>query len=75
MPQDDEEDEDLATPLIEGCYLTREGQHQTYTYIAIGIILVAVTLVIITYRVAHDNLIQQQIINTTEHWLSENKRD
>jgi uncharacterized hydrophobic protein (TIGR00271 family) len=65
----------LGPAAIEGQDLTREAQRKAYTYIAIGVLLVAIPLAITSYRVARDSLLQLQIINAAEGWLAESDTD
>jgi uncharacterized hydrophobic protein (TIGR00271 family) len=65
----------LGPASIKEQDLTRDGQRKAYTYIAIGVLLVALPLALTTYRVSRDALLQLQIINTAELWLSESESD
>jgi uncharacterized hydrophobic protein (TIGR00271 family) len=53
--------------------LTREGRRKAYTYITIGVLLVAIPLAITTYRVGRDAFLEAQVISITGDWLIESE--
>ena len=65
----------LGQAAIGGQDLTREGRRKAYTYITIGVLLVAIPLAITTYRVGRDAILEAQVISVTEDWLVESEAE
>lgn len=65
----------LGSASIKEQSLSKQGQRKVYTYIAFGILLITIPLAITSYSVSRDALIQRQIINAAESWLSESEAD
>ena len=65
----------LGKAAIAGQDLTQEGRRKAYTYIAIGVLLVAIPLALTTYRVGRDAFLEARVISVTEDWLVESKSE
>ncbi len=65
----------LGPASIKERELTRQAQRKVYTYIAVGVLLVAIPLAINGYRVARESYLEWQIVPITEEWLSTSESD
>jgi uncharacterized hydrophobic protein (TIGR00271 family) len=65
----------LSGAAVEGRDLTKERQRKVYTYIAIGVLLIAVPLAVATFSVARSSSAQSQISDVTLDWLDSNQSD
>jgi uncharacterized membrane protein len=65
----------LGQAAIEEQDLTQEGRRKAYTYITVGVLLVAIPLAITTYRVGRDSILEAQVISVTEDWLVESESE
>ena len=65
----------LGPAVIKEQDLTREEQRKLYTYIGIGVLLVALPLAITSYRIGRDALLEAQVKAVTEDWLVETTSD
>jgi len=65
----------LGRAAIAGQDLTQEGRRKAYTYITIGVLLVAIPLALTTYRVGRDAFLESQVISVTEDWLVESESE
>jgi hypothetical protein len=65
----------LGGASVDGKDLTKKEQRKVYTYIGIGVLLIAVPLAAATISVARSSSAQSQISNLTQDWLEKNDSD
>ena len=65
----------LGQAAVDGQDLTQKGRRKAYTYITIGVLLVAIPLAIATYRVGREAILEAQVISVTEDWLVESESE
>jgi uncharacterized hydrophobic protein (TIGR00271 family) len=65
----------LGGASVDGKDLTKERQRKVYTYIGIGVLLIAIPLAAATFTVARSSSAQSQISNLTQDWLEKTDSD
>jgi uncharacterized hydrophobic protein (TIGR00271 family) len=61
----------LGPAAIKGQDLSRQEQRKVYTYIGIGVLLVALPLAITSHQIARESVVEAQVKAITEDWLIE----